>query len=194
MRGHKQLQDKGSIMIEAIDQQMTNNMAEAKRSARTGSTGAAIVRITLGVIVLATWWTNLTGDIYTADGLRGFFNWLSLSAEEGGNGGTLGFVHSFLDSVIGPVAGPFGIVQGILEFALGVALLLGVATRAASLAALGFFASIFLAYFGGHEWIWTYVLLMAGSLAVFIDYGGRTFGIDKLIVAKNGEPRRSLLW
>lgn len=180
-------------MIQILDNKMSAESAEAATpAARTGSTGAAVVRIALGVTILATWWSNITGDLYTAEGLRGFFNWLSLSAEEGGNGGTLGFVHSFLDSVIGPIAGPFGAVQAVVELLLGVALVLGVATRAAALGAIGFFVSLFLAYFGGHEWIWTYVLLIAGAVAVFVDHGGRKWGIDQLIVAKKGEPRNSL--
>ena len=169
-------------------------------SARTGSNGAALMRVTLGVIILATWWGNIepafTGEgtsLYSAEGLRGFFGWLGQSADEGGNGGTLGFVHSFLGDVIGPIAGPFGAVQAVVEFFLGAALVFGVATRAAALGALGFFVSLFLAYFGGHEWIWTYVLLSAGALAVLIDNGGRKFSIDSLIVAKQGEPRFPIL-
>ena len=161
---------------------------------RAGSTGAAMLRITLGVIIVVTWWGNITDDLYTAEGLRGFFNWLSQSAEEGGNGSSLGFVHSFLDSVISPIAGPFGVAQGVLELALGLALIFGVATRLAALGAAAFFGSIFLAYFGGHEWIWTYVLLIAGSLAVFFDFGGRRFGVDQLIVAKRGESGRNLIF
>ena len=34
----------------------------------------AILRITLGVILLVTWWKNLQDGIYTADGIVGLFN------------------------------------------------------------------------------------------------------------------------
>jgi len=175
-----------------------NIAAEATTTARQGNLGAAIMRITLGVIVLVTWWSNITGDtnLYSGDGLRGLLNWLGQSAEEGGNGGSLGFVHSILDSVVAPNAGFFGFVQGIVEFLIGLALLLGIATRAAAIAAFGFFATLFLAYFGGEEWIWTYVLLMAGAVVVFLDQGGRLLGLDQALIAKTGEPKglKSLLW
>ena len=37
----------------------------------------ALLRITLGVILLVTWWENMQKGLYQADGFAGFINWLA---------------------------------------------------------------------------------------------------------------------
>lgn len=160
-----------------------------------GATGTALavplLRITLGVIILVTWVDNLRKDVYTGDGLTGLINWLFA---EDGNNSSLGFYESILDSVVVPAAGFFAVAQLVVELLFGLGLLLGAFTRLSSLLALGFFLSLFLGYFGGHEWIWTYVLLMAASLTVFLGWGGRRFGVDELLAARRGRSPMDLLW
>ncbi len=155
-------------------------------------TAVALLRITLGVILLVTWYDNLRGGLYTADGLTGFFNWLFDA--ENGNGSSLLFVKSYLDTFIVPIAGPFALFQLVAEFIMGLALLLGVFTRLFSLAAMFFFVNLFLSYFGGHEWIWTYVLLFMSALTTFIGVAGRKWGIDRILWQSRGEPRIPLTW
>lgn len=153
--------------------------------------GLAILRITLGVIILATWYENVQSGLYTADGLTGFFNWLFDA--ENGNGSSLLFFKSFLDTAVVPIAGIFGPFQLVAELVMGVALLLGGYTRLFGLAAMFFFFNLFLSYFGGNEWIWVYVLLIASSTAVTLGRAGRTWGIDKILIQKHGEPKFPLM-
>lgn len=160
-----------------------------------GSVPVALLRITLGVIILATWYDNLTKDLYTAEGLEGFLAWLSTPVAEGGNGGTLDVYHSFLDTVVVPIAGPYALFQLVAELAMGVGLLIGALTRLFSLAAAVFFATIFLGYVGGEEWIWTYVLLIMASITVFAGYGGRVLGVDRFLADRFGSsPLGNLGW
>ena len=93
-----------------------------------------------------------------------------------------------------PNAGLFGVLQLIIEFAFGVGLLLGLCTRLCSLLAAGFFVSLFLGYYGGHEWIWTYVLLTVSAIAVYLGYGGRTLGLDHYLAKARGDSPGSLIW
>jgi len=141
-----------------------------------------------------TWWGNLQDDFYTADGLRGFFDWLFLSADEGGNGSSLGFIESIIDGTVLQAPGLFGFLQTVMEFLIGLGLLLGVFTRLFSALAFAFFTGLFLSYFGGHEWIWTYVILMAASVTVFLSWGGRQLGVDQAIAASRGNSPLGLLW
>ena len=152
----------------------------------------ALLRMTMGIIILVTWYDNLRSGLYTADGLTGFFNWLFDA--ENGNGSRLFFVKSYLDMFIVPIAGPFAMFQLIAELVMGLALLLGFFTRLFSLAAMFFFGNIFLTYFGGHEWIWTYVLLIMSALTLLIGAAGRKWGIDRFLKAEWGEPQVPLLW
>lgn len=165
---------------------------ETTKPASPAPVGLALLRITLGVILLATWRNNVSGDLYTADGLKGFFNWLF--DQENGNASSLGAYESILDATIIPAASLVGPLQLVIEFLVGLALLLGVATRAASAAAAFFFLNLLLAYFGGHEWIWTYVILMMSSVAVFLGYGGRALGIDQWLYRTRGESPYGLIW
>lgn len=150
------------------------------------SLGIALLRITLGIIILVTWKENLNKGLYTADGLTGFLNWLF---DANGNASSLGFYKSFLDVAVLPVAGLFGKFQLVSELILGIALILGSYTRLFGLAALFFFINLLLSYFGGHEWIWVYVLLAVASLTVALGAGGRTLGVDQYLLQKNGDPK-----
>ncbi|MGI9645878.1 MAG: DoxX family protein [Ilumatobacteraceae bacterium] len=158
---------------------------------RTGSLAVALLRITIGVIFLVTFFDNLDKDLYTADGFEGFIVFLF---DENGNGSSLTFYESIVDAVIVPAAGPYVVFQAIVELALAIALIIGLATRLASLVSMLFFANLFLAYFGGAEWIWIYVLLFMSALTVFLGYGGRQLGVDQYLVRSRGESKYNLIW
>ncbi|NOX31491.1 MAG: DoxX family membrane protein [Actinobacteria bacterium] len=160
-------------------------------NALKGSVGVALLRITLGVILLVAWFDNLDKGLYTADGFEGFMNYLF---DENGNDSSLGFYQSIIDAIVIPLAGPYGAFQAVVELILALALIFGVGTRLASLVAVLFFGNLFLAYFGGNEWIWTYVLLLMSALTVFLGYGGRKFGVDEYLVRSKGESPRNMVW
>ena len=149
-------------------------------------TALALLRITLGLIILVTWYDNLRKGLYTADGLTGFLNWL---ANPGGNGGSLAFYHSFVSATIVPIAGIFARLQMVAELIMGLALLLGGFTRLFAIAAMIFFFNLFLAYFGGEEWIWTYVLLVMVAMALALGAAGRKWGIDGWLRQEVGQWR-----
>ena len=167
-------------------------MTTASAIDRSGSLPVALLRITLGVILVATWYENLGKDLYTAAGLEDFLGWL---ASPDGNDGSLDFFHSILDTVVVPAAGFFGAVQLVIELAMGVCLILGLFTRLVALLAAGFFLTLFLAYFGGNEWIWTYVLLFVAALTVYLGFGGRRLGVDEILTRSRGDsPAANMLW
>lgn len=154
------------------------------------STAVALLRITLGIIILATWYGNLKDGLYTADGLTGFLNWLF---DPNGNGSSLTFYKAFLDTAVIPVAGLFGTFQMVTELVLGIALILGAYSRLAGIVAMFFFANLFFSYFGGHEWIWVYVLLFMTALSVTLSASGRIWGVDQQLLQKYGEPKFPIL-
>lgn len=149
----------------------------------------AVLRITLGVILLATWYKNLTDGIYTADGITGLFNYI-FNDNQGGPA----FYRALIQSTILQVPGLFAAFQLVAELLLAIGLIVGVLTPLVGVGAMIFFFNLFLAYFGGHEWIWTYVLLTSAAFTVAFTRAGRAFGLDAILVANRGEPPVSVLW
>lgn len=150
----------------------------------------ALLRITLGVILLVTWWDNFQKDVYTAEGIQGLFNWIFNTT---GGGNYFGY-KAIVQSTILQAPAAFAAFQMIAEFLMGLGLLVGGLTRLAALGAILFFANLLLAFLGGSEWIWTYVLLVVSSLVVFLTYAGRELGFDRYLLKKRGPPRIPFLW
>jgi len=167
---------------------------ETTSASHRGSVGVAMLRVALGLTTLFTWFDNIDKDFYRGDNFAGFFDWVSKSPDEGGNGASLGFVHSIIDNTLLQAAGFFGFVIMFVELFIAVGLTLGLFTRAASLAAIGFFGSLFLTYYGGEEWIWTYVILTAAAVAIFLDWGGRKLGVDEYLAKRKGASPGTLIW
>lgn len=164
---------------------------------RKGSLGTAILRIALGTTTLFTWFDNVGKDFYDGDNFPGFFEWAFTSPEAepfAGNGSSLTFVKSIIDSTLLKAPEFFGWLLTFFELSIAIALILGVFTRIASLAAIAFFGNLFLVYYGGEEWIWTYVLLVSSALAVFLNWGGRVLGADQVIARQRGESPLGLIW
>jgi uncharacterized membrane protein YphA (DoxX/SURF4 family) len=153
--------------------------------------GLAALRITLGVIILRTWFDNLDKDLYTGDGLEAFLDFLF---SPDGNDSSLGFYESLLDAIVVPISGLYAAVQLVVELAIGIGLIIGGFTRLCSLIAAVFFFNLLLAYFGGNEWIWTYVLLFVSSVVVYLSAAGRTWGVDARLAARHQNSKLSRLW
>ncbi len=155
-------------------------------------TGIALLRITIGTVILASWYENLNSGLYTANGLTSFFNWLFDA--DNGNGSSLIFYKTILDATVTPIVSIFVIFQLVTELALGFGMLLGVFTRFFSLVGMFLFLNIFLSRFGGHEWIWSIVLMFMAFLAVFLGHAGRKWGVDAQLLKQYGAPPSPILW
>ncbi len=177
------------LKISPINEPVINH---SEKNTQQIEIGIALLRMTLGIIILLAWYKNITSGFYSADNLTEFFNWLFDS--ERGNNSSLTFYKSILDKIIVPIADIFAIILLVLEFAIGLGLLFGLFTRFFGLLSMLLFFNFFLSHFGGHEWIWNYVLLFMTSLAVFLGRAGRKWGIDSKLLKWHGEPVYSILW
>ena len=145
----------------------------------------AVLRITIGVILVATWYDNLREGIYTADGIVGLFNYIFNDI-----GGGPAFYRAIINGTILQAPGLFAGFQLVAELLMGLALLFGLFTPLAAAGAALFFFNLFLAYLGGQEWIWTYVLLTVSALVVALSQAGRAWGLDSMLLRRLGEPPR----
>ena len=152
-------------------------MSKGVVSSRTGR-AVAIVRIVTGIIFVAEGVSKIAGDF-----VRGGFaqDVREIAAER-----SWPFWRSFLESVVAPNAGPFGWFFALAELALGIALLLGLFTRAAALCGVLLMAILLLGqtYVPGASWDrWITSALNAkfGLLLLWMLYltdAGRVWGLD----------------
>lgn len=168
---------------------MATGFFKASRESTSPRALLALLRVVLGVILIVTWYDNLTKGLYTPSGFMGFIDWLSM-----GDAHPLPIYQKFLVNVVSPNAGLFGGGQRVVELLMGIALLVGAFTPLAGGAATLFFFNLFLAFLNPatEEWIWTYVLLVAASLVVALGRAGRSYGVDALLLRSRGEPKLPL--
>ncbi|MFZ0548417.1 MAG: hypothetical protein WAM60_23415 [Candidatus Promineifilaceae bacterium] len=154
----------------------------------------AILRITLGVIILATWFENLQKGIYTAQGITDLFTHPDWGAFTYGGGALPGY-RPIIEHTVLQVPGLFAMFQMVAELLMGLGLLVGGLTPVVGTAAAFFFFNLFLTYFGNtQEWIWTYVLLVVSALVVALTRSGRVWGVDAILQRIQGEPKPRFLW
>lgn len=143
----------------------------------------ALLRITLGIIILVTWVENVSKGTYSGGGISGLFEYIF---DENGGGSAL--YRALIGGTILQAPAAFGAFQLIAEFLMGAGLLLGLFTPLAGLGAAFFFLNLTLAFWGGQEWIWTYVLLTVATIVAALTRSGRAWGIDAWLLQRRGEP------
>jgi uncharacterized membrane protein YphA (DoxX/SURF4 family) len=79
------------------------------------------------------------------------------------------------------------------EFLLGLFLLFGLLTPWISVAAAFFILNTFLATFG-HDWPWSYAMILGMLFVVFFTRAGRSLGLDAWLARRRGEPPLPFLW
>jgi uncharacterized membrane protein YphA (DoxX/SURF4 family) len=160
----------------------------ATKTQRVPLAWISLLRILVGVLFLTTWASNLSKGFYTPDGLLEFFTSVFPQADN-----PLTWYAGFIEGVILPIRGFFAPFQLVAEFLFGLFLLLGFLTPFASAAGIFFVLNTFLATFG-HDWPWSYAMLMAILAVVLVTRAGRSLGIDNLLIKRRGEPRIPFLW
>ena len=148
----------------------------------------ALLRITLGIIILVTWVENLTKGVYSGGGISGLFEYIF---DE--NGGGAAFYRALIGGTILQAPAAFGAFQLVAEFLMGAGLLLGLFTPLAGFGAALFFFNLIFAFWGGQEWIWTYVLLTMSAVVVALTRSGRAWGLDAWLLSRRGEPGSDFL-
>lgn len=160
----------------------------AIKTQRVPLTWISLLRILIGVIFLTTWASNLSKGFYTPEGLVDFFSNVFPQSEN-----PLAWYAAFIDGVILPIRGFFAPFQLVTEFLIGLFLVLGTLTPLTSFASIIFIINTFLATYG-HDWPWSYGMMLGILGVVMITRAGRSIGVDNLLFEWRGEPRIPFLW
>ena len=142
----------------------------------------ALLRIMLGLLFLTTWASNLSKGFYTADGLYTFFTEIFPQSAN-----SLTWFAAFIENFVLPARTVFAPFQLVTEFLIGLFLLVGFFTPLTSLAAGFFILNTFLATFG-HDWPWSYLMILGILFVVLSTRAGRSLGVDAWFMNRRGEP------
>lgn len=146
------------------------------RSASISTWPIVLLRVYTGVFFLYFGARKLIGGNFD-QGLTGF---VSSRLE-----GSVGFFKPFLESVVIPNAGVFAFLVTWGELLLGIALIIGLATRYAAIAGAVMVFSFWMAKGQGildaqnHDVIWFVILIVLAGL-----HAGRTMGLDAKLSQK----------
>lgn len=155
---------------------MTTNATSLQKNVTTVSTrpqtacGLAIVRVTIGAMLVSVFFENLGKGLYRPAGYAGLIHFY---IEKG---------HSpaAWKAIMGLVASHAAMAapgQALTEISLGVLLVIGLLTRPVAFIAFLYLASLWMSEWGT-AWIWELLVPVMASLGVAIGSAGRKWGID----------------
>ena len=132
--------------------------------------GLAIVRVTIGAMLVWVFFENLGKGLYSPGGYAGLIKGLI----ERGHAPAAWRAIMGLAANHAAMAAP---AQALTEISLGVLLVIGLLTRPAAFIAFLYLGSLWVSEWGT-AWIWELLVPVLASLAVAMGRGGRAWGID----------------
>ena len=145
-------------------------MNESKLPALDATLTLVILRVTLGVFFLSTFFENLGKSLYSAQGYAGLIRYYIQS----------GHAPAVWKQVMGLMADHAAIAgpgQAVLESSLGIVLIVGFLSRPAALVAFGFLTGLWVSEWG-IGWIWELLIPMVVALALALGPSGRRAAVD----------------
>jgi uncharacterized membrane protein YphA (DoxX/SURF4 family) len=157
---------------------MTTNADSAGSDATIQATkGLAIVRITIGAMLVWVFFENKGKGLYTPGGYAGLINsYIKSSHSPAAWKAVMGVVASHAS-----LAAPG---QAVTEITLGILLVIGLLTRPAAIISFLYLGSLWVSEWGT-SWIWELLVPVLASLGVALGRAGRTWGVDSLLARRN---------
>jgi uncharacterized membrane protein YphA (DoxX/SURF4 family) len=138
--------------------------------------GLAIVRVTIGAMLVWVFFENLGKGLYTKAGYENLINYyVKASHSPAAWKAVMGFMASHA-----ALAAP---MQAMTEISLGILLVLGLLTRPAAFVAFLFLTSLWVSEWGT-SWIWELLVSVLASLALAVGRAGRAWGVDALLARR----------
>ena len=135
--------------------------------------GLAVVRVTIGAMLVWVFFENLGKGLYTAWGYADLINhYIKSSHSPAAWKAVMGLAASNA-----AIAAP---LQGATEISLGILLVIGLLTRPAAFVAFLFLGSLWISEFGT-SWIWELLVSVLACLGLAIGRAGRRWGVDALL-------------
>jgi len=148
---------------------MRNDVIRATWRAQPAS-GLAIIRVTIGAMLVWVFFENLGKGLYTPAGYAGLINYYIKSSHS----------PALWKAVMGLVASHAAMaapMQALTEISLGILLILGLLTRPVAFVAFLYLGSLWVSEWGT-AWIWELLVPVLASLGLAIGCAGRKWGVD----------------
>jgi uncharacterized membrane protein YphA (DoxX/SURF4 family) len=139
--------------------------------------GLALVRVTIGAMLVWVFFENLGKGAYTPAGYAGVINYY---IQAGHSPAAWKWVMGLAASHAA-MAAP---MQAATEISLGILLVIGLLTRPAAFVAFLFLGSLWISEFG-KSWIWELLVPVVASLGLAVGRAGRAWGIDALLARRH---------
>jgi uncharacterized membrane protein YphA (DoxX/SURF4 family) len=132
--------------------------------------GLALVRVTIGAMLVWVFFENLGKGLYTAAGYAGLINhYIKASHSPAAWKAVMALMASHA-----ALAAP---MQAATEISLGILLVIGLLTRPAAFVAFLFLGSLWISEWGT-AWIWELLVSVLACLGLAIGRAGRRWGLD----------------
>lgn len=157
---------------------MTTNADSTGSDATIQATkGLAIVRMTIGAMLVWVFFENKGKGLYTPGGYAGLINYYIKSSHS----------PATWKAIMGVVASHASLAapgQAVTEITLGILLVIGLLTRPAAFISFLYLGSLWISEWGT-SWIWELLVPVLASLGVAFGRAGRVWGVDSLLARRN---------
>ncbi|MFZ0296200.1 MAG: TQO small subunit DoxD [Candidatus Sulfotelmatobacter sp.] len=142
----------------------------------TAANGLAIVRVTIGAMLVWVFFENMGKGLYTPNG---YANLIDYYIKAGHAPGAWKAVMALAASHAA-MAAP---MQAVTEISLGILLVIGLLTRPLAFVAFLYLGSLWVSEWGT-AWIWELLVPVMASLALVVGRAGRAWGVDALLARR----------
>ena len=151
---------------------MKSNASPAPGAAEqpAAANGLALVRITIGAMLVWVFFENLGKTLYTPAGYSGLIHYYI----KAGHSPAVWKAFMAFAASHAAMAAP---MQATLEISLGILLVIGLFTRPVAFIAFLYLGSLWVSEWGT-AWIWELLVSVLASLGVAIGCAGRRWGVD----------------
>jgi uncharacterized membrane protein YphA (DoxX/SURF4 family) len=139
--------------------------------------GLAIVRVTIGAMLVSVFFENLGKGLYRPAGYAGLINYYI----------THDHAPAIWKAVMAQAASHAAMaapMQAMTEIGLGILLVIGLLTRPAAFVAFLYLGSLWVSEWGT-AWIWELLVPVLASLGLAVGRAGRAWGVDALLAQRN---------
>jgi uncharacterized membrane protein YphA (DoxX/SURF4 family) len=143
--------------------------------------GLAIVRVTVGAMLVWVFFENLGKGLYNPPGYADLINHYIKASHAPAAWKSVMAVMASHAAIAAPM-------QAATEISLGILLVIGLLTRPAALVAFVFLGTLWVSEWGT-SWIWELLVPALASLGLAVGRAGRAWGIDALLAQRRpGSP------